>query len=178
MIDCATGLRQAVDKVFGAKAAVRRRQWHKRENVVRYLPISRQATFRQKLQRAYEQPTYSQAKTALQKARAELNVLNQSAVASLDEGFEEVLTLHRLGLFKELGRSFKRTNCIENLNSLIGNRTWKVDCWRNSEQKNRWLATATLGTEPRLRSVAGYRHLPHLRAALQSSTNRISKAVA
>ena len=178
VIDGAKGLRQAVGKVFGAKAAVQRCQWHKRENVVRYLPTSKQATFRRKLQRAYEQPTYGQAKTALKKVRAELNVLNQSAVASLDEGFEETLTLHRLGLFKELGRSFKTTNCIENLNSLIGNRTGKVDCWRNSEQKHRWLATAILDIEPRLRTVAGYRHLPRLRAALQSSTNRSSKAVA
>ena len=178
VIDGAKGLRKAVDKVFGAKAAVQRCQWHKRENVVRYLPTSKQATFRRKLQRAYDQPTYSQAKTALKKVRGELNVLNQSAVASLDEGFEETLTVHRLGLFQELGRSFKTTNCIENLNSLIGNRTGKVDRWRNSEQKQRWLATAILDIEPRLRTVVGYRHLPRLRAALQSWSNRSGKAVA
>ena len=178
VIDGAKGLRKALDEVFGAKAAVQRCQWHKRENVVRYLPTSKQATFRGKLQRAYDQPTYRKAKTALKKVRGELNVLNQSAVASLDEGFEETLTVHRLGLFKELGRSFKTTNCIENLNSLIGNRTGKVDRWRNSEQKHRWLATAILDIEPRLRTVAGYRHLPRLRAALQSSSNRSGKAVA
>ncbi len=178
VIDGAKGLRKAVDKVFGAKAAVQRCQWHKRENVVRYLPTSKQATFRRKLQRAYDQPTYSQAKTALKKVRGELNVLNQSAVASLDEGFEETLTVHRLGLFKELGRSFKTTNCIENLNSLIGNRTGKVDRWRNSEQKHRWLATAILDIEPRLRKVVGHRQLPRLRAALQSSSNQSGKAVA
>ena len=178
VIDGAKGLRKAVDKVFGAKAVVQRCQWHKRENVVRYLPTSKQATFRRKLQRAYDQPTYSQAKTALKKVRGELNLLNQSAVASLDEGFEETLILHRLGLFQELGRSFKTTNCIENLNSLIGNRTGKVDRWRNSEQKRRWLATAILDIEPRLRTVAGYRHLPRLRAALQSWSNRSGKVVA
>ena len=83
-----------------------------------------------------------------------------------------------MGVFKELGRSFKTTNCIENLNSLIGNRTGKVDCWRNSEQKHRWLATAILDIEPRLRTVAGFRHLPRLRAALQLATNRNGKAVA
>jgi putative transposase len=178
VIDGAKGLRKAVDQVFGAKAAVQRCQWHKRENVVRYLPTSKQATFRGKLQRAYDQPTYSKAKTALKKVQGELNLLNQSAVASLDEGFEETLTVHRLGVFKELGRSFKTTNCIENLNSLIGNRTGKVDRWRNSEQKHRWLATAILDVEPRLRTVVGYRHLPRLRAALQSSSNRNGEAVA
>ncbi len=178
VIDGAKGLRKAVDKVFGGKAAVQRCQWHKRENVVRYLSTSQQAMFRRKLQRAYDQATYSKAKAGLKKVRAELNLLNQSAVASLDEGFEETLTVHRLGLFKELGRSFKTTNCIENLNSLIGNRTGKVDPWRNSEQKHRWLATAILDIEPRLRTVVGYRHLPRLRAALQLSSNRSGKAVA
>ncbi len=70
------------------------------------------------------------------------------------------------------------TNCIENLNSLIGNHTGKVDRWRNSKQEHRWLATAILDIEPRLRTVAGYRHRPRLRAALQSSTNYSSKAAA
>ena len=178
VIDGAKGLRKAVDKVFADKAAVQRCQWHKRENVVRYLSTSQQATFRGKLQRAYDQPTYRKAKAGLKKVRAELNPLNQSAVASLDEGFEETLTLHRLGLFQELGRSFKTTNCIENLNSLIANRTGKVDHWRNSEQKHRWLASAILDIEPRLRTVVGYHHLPRLRAALQSSSNRSGHAVA
>ncbi len=177
VMDGAKGLRKAVDKVFGTKAAVQRCQWHKRENVVRYLSKSQQPVFRRKLQRAYDQPTYGQAKTALKKVRAELGLLNQSAVASLDEGLEETLTLHRLGLFKELGRSFKTTNCIENLNSMIGDRTRKVDRWRNSEQKHRWLATAILDIEPRFRKVPAYRQLPRLRAALASSSTRNGKVV-
>ena len=39
--------------------------------------------------------------------------LCQSAVASLAEGLEEPLTLHRLGLYPLLGFSFKTTNCLE-----------------------------------------------------------------
>ena len=75
-------------KTFGDRAAVQRCQWHKRENVVGYLPISKQATFRQKLQRAYDQPTYAKAKSAMARIRSELSLLNASAVGSLDEGFE------------------------------------------------------------------------------------------
>jgi transposase-like protein len=168
VIDGAKGLRKAVQKVFGDAAAVQRCQWHKRENVLRYLPVAQQATFRRKLQAAYEQPTYAVAKKALQRVRSELASMNVSAVNSLDEGFEETLTLHRLGLFKELGRSFKTTNCLENLNSLVGRRTDKVDYWKNAEQKHRWLATTLLDLEPRLRKVSGYRQLLRLRTALQS----------
>jgi transposase-like protein len=172
VIDGSKGLRQAVEKVLGHKAAVQRCQWHKRENVLRYLPVGRQAEFRRKLQNAYDRPTYDKAKSSLKKVRTELGLVNQSAVASLDEGFEETLTLHRLGLFEELGRSFKTTNCIENLNALIAQRTDKIDCWRNSEQKHRWLATAVLEIEPRLRKVCGYRHLSRLRAALRDELKK------
>lgn len=168
VIDGAKGLRKAVDRVFGDKAAVQRCQWHKRENVVSYLPTSKQPTFRQKLQRAYDQPTYSKAKSALSRIRSELSLLNASAVGSLDEGFEETLTVHRLGLFPELGRSFKTTNCIENLNSLVAQRTDKVDYWKNADQKHRWLATALLDIEPRLRKVCGCKQLVRLRTALQT----------
>ena len=38
------------------------------------------------------------------------------AVNSLDEGLEETLTLHRLGMFEFLGISLKTTNCLESLN--------------------------------------------------------------
>jgi transposase-like protein len=169
VIDGAKGLRKAVDRVLGSRATVQRCQWHKRENVVRYLPTGRQAAFRRKLQAAYERPTYAEAKAALKRVRAELAPINASAVASLDEGLEETLTLHRLGVFQELGRSFKTTNCLENLNALLGQRTDKVDCWRNADQKHRWLATTLLEIEPRLKKVSGHKQLLRLRVALQTS---------
>jgi len=171
VMDGAKGLRKAVDKVFGKKAVVQRCHWHKRENVLRYLATGLKPAFKRKLSAAYEKPTYAAAKAALRRIRAELAPVNASAVASLDEGFEETLTLHRLDLFQALGRSFKTTNCIENVNALVGQRTDKVDCWRNADQKHRWLATTLLELEPRLRKVSGHRHLPRLRAALQSELN-------
>jgi transposase-like protein len=167
VLDGAKGLRKAVDRVFGKKTAVQRCHWHKRENVLGYLATGLKPVFKRKLSAAYEKPTYAAAKAALRRIRAELAEVNASAAASLDEGLEETLTLHRLGLFKELSRSFKTTNCIENVNALIGQRTDKVDCWRNADQKHRWLATTLLDIEPRLRKVSGYEHLRRLRAALE-----------
>ena len=176
VIDGAKGLRKAIQTVFGDHGIVQRCQWHKRENIVRYLPKGQQAAWRRKLQAAYEQPTYVLAKAALLRRRTELRLLNASAVTSLDEGFEETLTLHRLGLFGSLGISLKTTNCIESLNAQLGAYTAKVDRWRTSEQKHRWVASALLTIEPRLHRIKGYRHLPLLRAALQreiaSSTQR------
>jgi transposase-like protein len=167
IIDGSKGLRKALYDVFGTKVLVQRCQWHKRENVIGYLPKGMQGSMRRRLQEAYEEPTYERAKEKLLQIRRELQQINRSAVNSLDEGFEETLTLHRLGLFPELGVSFKTTNCMESLMALIGQKTDKVDYWRNSDQKHRWLAAALLDLEPRLRKVKGYKYLPKLRAAIQ-----------
>jgi len=169
IIDGGKGLRAAVRHAFGASALVQRCQWHKRENVVRYLPKGEQATWRTRLQRAYQRPTYAEAQTALHRLQTELAARNQSAARSLAEGLEETLTLHRLGVFALLGLSFKTTNCLESINALVEERCAKVDRWTNSHQRQRWLATALLDIEPRLRKVKGYRHLPKLREALQQA---------
>ena len=167
VIDGSKGLRRGVQEVFGDGAVVQRCTWHKRENVVDYLPKAQQAAWRQKLQRAYEQPTYDEAKITLDRLARELRVLNESAARSLAEGLEETLTLHRLGIAGELGRSFKTTNMLESVMAQVEARTGKVDRWRTSDQKQRWLASALLDIEPRLRRIRGYRALPKLRAALQ-----------
>ena len=169
VIDGAKGLRAAVERVFGACALVQRCQWHKRENVVSYLPKGQQAQMRRRLQAAYEQPTYEGATATLARLRKGLRLMNQSAARSLDEGLQETLTLHRLGVFPTLGSSLKTTNCLESIMALVGQRTDKVDRWRNSDQKQRWVASALLDIEPRLRRIKGYRHLPVLRAALRSA---------
>ena len=44
--------------------------------------------------------------------------------------------------------------------ALVEQRTAKVDYWKNSDQQQRWLATALLDIEPRLRRVKGYRLSP------------------
>ncbi len=172
VIDGAKGLRKAIQTVFGRQAVVQRCQWHKRENVLRYLPPRQQATWRRRLQQAYERARHADARAALLRIRQELRTVNRSAAASLDEGLEETLTLHRLGLFEALGLSLKTTNCLESLLAQVGQLTDKVDRWRTSDQKHRWVASALLAIEPRLRRIKGYRHLPQLRAALQAEIMR------
>ena len=167
IIDGGKGLRAAVKKVFRKKAAVQRCQWHKRENVVSYLPKSQQASWRKRLQRAYNRPTYAEAKAALLEIRDELAEVNLDAVKSLEEGFEETLTLHRLGLYPLLGQSLKTTNCAESIFSAVDRQCGKVSNWKNSSQKQRWLASSLLDIEPRLRRIKGYKNLAQLREALQ-----------
>ena len=167
ILDGGKGLRTAVRKAFRGRALVQRCQWHKRENVVSYLAKGEQTVWRQRLQRAYNRPDYDEALGALETLHGELDERNQSAADSLAEGLDETLTLHRLGVYGMLGRSLKTTNCLESVNALVEERCAKVDHWQSSSQRHRWLATALLDIEPRLRRVRGYRHLPSLRAALK-----------
>lgn len=117
VVDGSKGLLAGVRKALAGLALVQRCQWLKRENVVSYVSKEEQPFLRRRLQRAYERPTYDEAKRELMKIRKDLEDRNQSAVASLAEGFEEMLTLHRLGLFGLLGKSLKTTNCMESVTS-------------------------------------------------------------
>ena len=168
IIDGAKGLRKGIQEVFGKQALIQRCQWHKRENVTAYLPKSQQGKFRKKLQKAYQQDSYKSAKKTLMAIRKELSLLNQSAVNSLDEGLEETLTLHRLRVFDHLGVSLKTTNAIASINSRLEHYTHRVTCWKNSSQRQRWVATALLEIEPSLRKIKGYKHLQKLRSAMNA----------
>ena len=72
VIDGSKGLRKAIEEVFGKRAEIQRCQWHKRENVVSYLPKDDQKTWRSRLQRAYQESTYEAAKERLTGLHAEL----------------------------------------------------------------------------------------------------------
>lgn len=167
VIDGSKGLRAAIRKAFARRALVHRCHWHKRENVVSHLARDEQAAWRRRLQQAYNRPTYKEALEALTRIHRELQDRNADAAASLAEGFEETLTLHRLGVAGVLGRSLRTTNGLESVNAMVEERCTKVDAWKNSNQRHRWLAAALLDIEPRLRKLLGYRHLPKLQEAIK-----------
>ncbi len=169
IIDGSKGLRSGIKKVFGENVHVQRCQWHKRENIVSYLPKAHQMRMRRKLQAAYNTPSYSEAKRSLEGIKKELKLMNNSAAQSLEEGLEETLTLQRLGIFAELGTSFKTTNCIENLNRQIEQYTGRVCRWKTSDQRQRWVASALGEIEPRLRMIKGHRHLKMLRERMKNT---------
>jgi len=169
--DGSTGLIKSVKEVFGKYAVAQRCTWHKRENVVSYLPKEKQNHYRGKLQRAYLEPNYETAKTRLYEIRDELKEINRSAANSLTEGLNESLTLHRLGLVEQLGKSLLTTNVIENLNSQLENYLRKVKYWSSSDMRARWVATSLLQIEKRMRKIKNYKKLDLLRVAIKSELN-------
>jgi transposase-like protein len=167
VIDGGKGIYKAVKETFGSAVSIQRCQWHKRENVVSYLPKQQQEQMRGVLQRAYSQPDYRTAKEQLEAIASDLEPINKAAYNSLMEGLEQTLTIQRLGLHEKLGRSFTTTNCIESINSQVEKYTRKVKHWMDSDQRYRWVIMGLVEAECRLNRVSGYKHLNKLKEALK-----------
>lgn len=155
IVDGSKGIHKAIREIFGSCAVIQRCQWHKRENILNYLKEDKQDSYRSRINKAYAMETYQDAKTELKNIIKDLRVENISSARSL----EEMLTLHRLGLNELFSRSFSTTNCIENLNSMIGRYLQKVKNWKNSDQRYRWMAVALSEAENRMRRVNNYKQL-------------------
>ena len=175
VIDGAKGIAKAIERIFSSIAIIQRCQYHKVENVISYLPKGMQRIWRVKLRAAYQETKYDSAKRALGKLELELREINPSACASLQEGQEETLSLHRLGLYAELGRSFSSTNCIESVMSQVGQYTDKVDRWRGGSHIQRWAAAGLLELESRLPKMKRFRYLKLLRMKLQEEVAKRQK---
>lgn len=171
VVDGSKGLIKAIKGMFRNTALIQRCWWHKQENVVSYLSRSQQAYWRRRLHDAHSKPDYDKANEALIQCAGELERINPSAANSLREGIADVLSIHKLGLYRELKRSFCTTNCIESILAQVEQYTHRVDYWKNALQRQRWVAAGLLELEPRLRKVSGYKDLPLLRTKIQELLN-------
>lgn len=169
VIDGAKALRAAIERVFGERAEVQRCQLHKRRNVAEYLPKNAQGDYDRRIRNAYAMTNYAEAKTELQKIFRQLERVNPSAARSLEEGLEETLTVHRLGVGELLRRSLTNTNPIESCLSTVERVARNVKRWHAGDQALRWTATGLLEAERKFRKVKGFRELPTLLHKLNPS---------
>jgi len=167
VIDGAKALRAAIERVFGTRAEVQRCQLHKRRNVAEYLPKNAQGDYDRRIRNAYAMTNHAEAKAELQKIFRQLERVNPSAAHSLEEGLEETLTVHRLGVGELLRRSLTNTNPIESCLSTVERVARNVKRWHAGDQALRWTATGLLEAEKKFRKVKGFREL----AALQHKLN-------
>src|SRR2546429_762663 len=94
------------------------------------------------------------------------------------EGIDEILTVTRLGLPKELRRSLACTNIVENMVATVRRVCRNVKRWRSASMALRLTAAAMQEAAKGFRRLKAYKQLPALRAALQahqmkSSTHRV-----
>jgi putative transposase len=144
VIDGSKGIFKAIKETFGSYAVIHHCHWHKRENVLKYLSENKQNHYRRRINRAYRTDDYDEARKLIKEIITDLKTDNLSASRSMEEGMEETLILHHLGLIEEFRRSFATTNCIENLNSQVEKYLRKVKYWQTSSQRYRWVASALL----------------------------------
>ena len=93
---------------------------------------------------------------------------------SILEGIDEILTVTRLGLPKELRRSLACTNMIENVMGTVRRVCRNVKRWRSASMAMRWTAAAMQEAAKGFRRLKAHRRLPVLRAALQTHQNKNS----
>ena len=172
VIDGAKGIRKALKDTFGHKAVIQRCQYHKRDNILSYLNQADQDDYKRKISTAYSMSDYEDAKIKLLEIAEELEEKNMAAVNSIKEGLEETLTLHKLGVNVKFDRTFSTTNPIENVNSQVQNYTQKVKHWQNSKMRYRWLASALLECESKMRRVNNYRELNLIQESVEKLVNK------
>ena len=117
---------------------------------------------------AWDMTGYPDAKKELAQIVEDLKEINESAARSLEEGLEETLTLHRLGIPPALRRSLRSTNLIENCFSTTKQKFCRnVKNWKNANMVLRWGGTMLCQAEKNFRRVQGYRTIPSLITALR-----------
>jgi putative transposase len=169
VIDGAKALRAGIERVFGGRAEVQRCQIHKRRNVKEHLPKSAQGDTDRRIRNAYAMTGYAEAKAELEKIFRQLERINPSAAHSLEEGLEETLTVHRLGVGTLLRQTLASSNPIESCLSTVERVARNVKRWRAGDHALRWTATGLLEAEQKFRRVKGYRELDRLQRKLNPS---------
>ena len=176
VLDGSKALAQAVKKRFGKRAIIQRCRIHKERNVLSHLPKKYHQLVRLKLRSAWNMTDYQEAKEQLRKVHDYLATINLAAAHSLEEGFEETLTINRLKLPESLRRLFGSTNIIESCFSVTRDLCRNVKRWRNVEMAWRWAGTMLAESERRFHRIMGYRDMPLLMKALGAMVD--SKEVA
>ena len=135
---------------------IQRCQIYKARNILERLPKSMHASVRRVLRQAWEMDDAEKAETLIRNLARRLEPDWNGVSASILEGIDEMLTVTRLGLPRELRRSLACTNIIENVTGTV----------RRVSMALRWAAAAMQEATKGFRRLKAYKHLPALRAAL------------
>lgn len=168
VVDGGKALSKAIKKLFGQNAVIQRCQVHKRRNVSDKLPKEHQTRIDKRLAAAYGMNDLAEARKAVESVFEELIGLSEPAAGSLEEGMEETLTVHKLGLKGDLKRILSSTNSIESMFSVARRHKRNVKRWKNTAHVERTLVVALLEAESRFRRVQGYRELKFLQEKVKT----------
>lgn len=173
IVDGGSGLNKALNEKYQVDNTVDRRAYRVRCFIHKWRNIEDVLDERGKQEAA---PLYwairdardlSSAQVCSESLEACLKRHNVSALNNYLEAKDDLLAIHRLKIGAQLKKFFSSTNPIESLNSLLEEDLRRVKRWRDSEHFQRWLASACLSNEKRMRRIRGFRALPALKIRLQ-----------
>ena len=181
IVDGGSGLNKALNDKYQIDDPANRRAYrvrcyvHKWRNISDVLDEKGQAEAAPLFWSMRDARDYSSAKACSDALESCLKRHNVSALTSYLEAKDDLLAIHRLQIGAELRALFSTTNPIESLNSLLEEDLRRVKRWRDSQHFQRWMATACLRNEKRMRRVKGHRGLPALIIRLQELCNAQSE---
>ncbi len=168
VLDGGKALRKAVLDTFGKLAVIQRCQVHKKRNVLDQLPKSEQSNVGLALSRAYMEFDYDKALKGLMLIARNLEHRYPAAAASLLEGLDETLTVHRLGIPGLLRKTLSSTNAIESANSGCKGFVRNIKNWKDGGMILRNITAGFMQAEKSFRRVNGYRQIPFLSSSLHA----------
>ena len=166
IIDGSKALSTAIRRAFGRDALIQRCQVHKSRNILERLPKSMHASVRNVLRQVWELDDAAKAEKLLRNLARRLEADWDGVAGSILEGLDEMLTVTRLGLPRELRRSLACTNIIENVMGTVRRVCRNVKHWRSPSMAMRWTAAAMIEAKKGFRRLKAHKQLPALRAAL------------
>ena len=178
IIDGSKALSKAIRRTFGRDTPIQRCQVHKARNIVDRLPKHLHAPVRRALRQAWELDDAGKAETLLRNLARKLEREAPGVAGAILEGLDEILTVVRLGLPKELRRSLACTNIIENIMGSVRRVCRNVKRWRDASMALRWTAAAMLEATKGFRRLKAKSQLPQLRAALLAHRQKAAAAAA
>src|SRR3712207_522364 len=158
IVDGAKALTKAIRRTFGRDAPIQRCQVHKARNIADRLPKALQAPVRRALRQAWELDDAAKAERLLCNLVRTLEPRAPSAAAAILEGLEEILTVVRLGLPRELRRSLACTNIVENILGSVRRVCRNAKRWRDADMALRWTAAAMLEAAKGFRRLKAKAH--------------------
>ena len=178
VLDGSKALSKGVRSTFGKGVLIQRCHLHKIRNVLSYLPKVHQVEARRRLNVAWGMVTYDDAKAELGRVLAWLKTLSTSAANSLEEAFENSLTVHFLGITGGLRKTLVTTNPIESAFDIVRTLSRRVKRWNGTGMVLRWAGSGLVRAESQFRRIKGYKELHDLLCALDDDNLQATRVVA
>ena len=149
---------KALENRLGKGVLISRCFLHKKRNLEAYLPPRHHAEAKRRLWRIRDAATLREAQREVEGMLGWVKPINVSAWRSLKEAERHLVTLQRVGVPEELRKHLYTTNGMEAMFS-HGPRPLmrRVKRWRDSGQRQRYLAVGLWWAEKRFRKLMGYR---------------------